>query len=69
VRTGEPEAIRVSRRRSRRDKLNLDAFGMKDKSLEDAESLPEPDLLAQEIAGDLQTTLEQFSAIAAEVKE
>jgi type I restriction enzyme M protein len=40
-----------------------------DKSLEDAESLPEPDVLVQEIADDLQTALEQFSAIAAELKE
>jgi type I restriction enzyme M protein len=54
---------------AKRDKLNLDAFWIKDKSLEDAESLPEPDVLAQEIADDLQTTLEQFSAIAAELKE
>jgi type I restriction enzyme M protein len=32
--------------------------------LEDAESLPEPDLLAQEIAYDLLTALEQFSSLA-----
>ena len=52
----------------KRDKLNLDIFWLKDKSLEDSENLPEPDVLAQEITDDLQTALEQFSAIAAELK-
>ena len=36
---------------------------------EDSEDLPEPDVLAQEIADDLQTALEQFSSIAAELRE
>ena len=53
---------------AKRDKMNLDIFWLKDKSLEDSENLPEPDVLAQEIADDLQTALEQFSAIAAELK-
>jgi type I restriction enzyme M protein len=52
----------------KRDKLNLDIFWLKDKSLEDSENLPEPDVLAQEIADDLQTALDQFSAIAAELR-
>ena len=39
------------------------------RSLEDPEDLPDPDVLAQEIADDLQTALEQFSAIAEELKE
>jgi type I restriction enzyme M protein len=52
----------------KRDKLNLDIFWLKDKSLEDSENLPEPDVLAQEIADDLQTALDQFAAIAAELK-
>ena len=50
---------------ARRDKLNLDIFWLKDKSLEDAESLPEPDELAQEIAVDLQAAMEMFASIAA----
>jgi len=54
---------------AKRDKLNLDIFWIKDKSLEDAESLPEPDVLAQEIADDLQTALELFGAIANELRE
>ena len=53
---------------AKRDKLNLDIFWLKDKSLEDSENLPEPDVLAQEIADDLQTALDQFAAIAAELK-
>jgi len=53
---------------AKRDKLNLDIFWIKDKSLEDADSLPEPDVLAQEIADDLQTALELFGAIANELK-
>ena len=52
----------------KRDKLNLDIFWLRDKTLEDSENLPEPDVLAQEIADDLQTALEQFAAIAAELK-
>lgn len=52
----------------KRDKLNLDIFWLKDKSLEDSDNLPEPDLLAQEIADDLQTALERFSAIAGGLK-
>ena len=51
----------------KRDKLNLDIFWLRDKSL-DSENLPEPDVLAQEIADDLQTALEQFASIAAELK-
>jgi type I restriction enzyme M protein len=54
---------------AKRDKLNLDIFWIKDKSLEDAENLPEPDELAQEIADDLETALEQFRAIANSIEE
>jgi type I restriction enzyme M protein len=54
---------------AKRDKTNLDVFWLKDKSLEDAEDLPEPDVLAQEIADDLQTALEQFSTIAGKLKQ
>jgi len=53
---------------AKRDKLNLDIFWLRDKSLEDAEGLPEPDVLAQEIADDLQAAMEQFAAIANELK-
>jgi type I restriction enzyme M protein len=52
----------------KRDKVNLDIFWLRDKSLEDSDDLPPPDILAQEIADDLQTALEQFTAIAEKVK-
>jgi type I restriction enzyme M protein len=48
----------------KRDKVNLDLFWLKDKSLEDSEDLPDPDLIAEEIADDLQTALDQFRSIA-----
>lgn len=48
----------------KRDKLSLDLFWIKDRSLTDAEALPAPDVLAQEIADDLETALEQFTKIA-----
>lgn len=54
---------------AKRDKFNLDIFWIKDKSLEDAENLPEPDVLALEIAEDLQTAMELFASIAAELKD
>ena len=52
----------------KRDKLNLDIFWLKDKSLEDSENLPEPDVLAQEIIDDLENALEQLRGVAAELK-
>jgi type I restriction enzyme M protein len=52
----------------KRDKVNLDIFWLKDNSLEDSEDLPAPDVLAQEIADDLQAALEQFQAIAEKVR-
>lgn len=46
-----------------RDKVNLDIFWLRDESLEDSANLPEPDVIAQEIADDLQSALDQFEAI------
>jgi len=54
---------------AKRDKLSLDLFWLKDESLADSESLPEPDVLAAEIADDLQAAMEQFSSIASELEE
>ena len=48
----------------KRDKMSLDLFWIKDESLEDSASLPDPDVLAQEIVEDLQDALEQFGGIA-----
>lgn len=49
----------------KRDKLNLDIFWIKDKSLTDAAALPPPDIIANEIADDLQESLDLFTKIAA----
>lgn len=52
----------------KRDKVNLDIFWLKDDSLEDSASLPDPDVIAQEIADDLQSALDQFEAILGDVR-
>jgi type I restriction enzyme M protein len=46
-----------------RDKVSLDIFWLKDESLEDSENLPDPDVLAKEIAENLETALDQFTGI------
>jgi len=46
-----------------RDKCSLDLFWLKDDSLLDAESLPDPDVIAEEIAEDLRSALEQIEGI------
>ena len=46
-----------------RDKVSLDIFWLKDESMEDSANLPHPDILAREIADDLESALEQFSSI------
>ena len=47
-----------------RDKLSLDLFWITDDSLTDMDSLPAPDVIAAEIADDLEAALAQFSKIA-----
>jgi len=47
-----------------RDKASLDIFWLRDKSLEESDNLPNPDVLAQEIVEDLKAALEQFREIA-----
>ena len=47
-----------------RDKLSLDLFWLRDESLEDAEDLPDPDVLAAEIVENLRDALAQFEAVA-----
>lgn len=50
----------------KRDKLSLDLFWIKDKSLTDTDSLPSPGYHSvTEIADDLEAALEQFTKIAA----
>ena len=48
----------------KRDKLSLDLFWIKDNSLTDTDSLPPPDVIAAEIAEDLEAALAQFTKIA-----
>jgi len=50
-----------------RDKCNLDIFWLKDESLEDSASLPEPDVIIVDIIEDLRTVLEQLEEIAGDV--
>src|SRR5437762_119860 len=54
---------------TKRDKLNLDIFWLKDESLEDSANLPDPDIIAQEIVEDLQAALAQFAEIASDLKK
>jgi type I restriction enzyme M protein len=46
-----------------RDKVSLDLFWLRDESLEDSANLPDPNILAQEIADDLRSALEQIEDI------
>ncbi len=48
----------------KRDRANLDLFWLRDESLEGADDLPAPEVLAMGIVEDLRAALEQFSAIA-----
>jgi len=52
----------------KRDKLNLDIFWLKDEALEESANLPPPDVIAAEIAADLEAALEQFATIAEDLK-
>jgi type I restriction enzyme M protein len=54
---------------TKRDKLNLDTFWLKDESLEDSANLPDPDVIAAEIVEDLEAALQQFAAIANYLKK
>lgn len=45
--------------------VSLDLFWIKDKSLTDTDALPAPDIIAAEIADDLEAALKQFTKIAA----
>lgn len=49
---------------TRRDKVNLDIFWLKDDALEESANLPAPEIIAADIAADLSAALEQFATIA-----
>jgi type I restriction enzyme M protein len=52
-----------------RDKCSLDIFWLKDESLEDSANLPEPHVLAEEIAEDLRSALEQVEGVLADLQQ
>jgi type I restriction enzyme M protein len=52
-----------------RDKTSLDIFWIKDKSLADLDSMPDPDILASEIIDNLETAMESFREILAELAQ
>jgi type I restriction enzyme M protein len=47
----------------KRDKTSLDIFWLKDESLEDTENLPPPEVIAQEIADNLETALDSINEL------
>lgn len=53
---------------TQRDKANLDITWLKDESLEDTANLPPPDVIAREIAENLQSALEQFNSISEDLE-
>lgn len=50
---------------TKRDKINLDIFWLKDDSLEDPDLLPPPDEIAAEIVESLEAALDRFRKVAA----
>ena len=52
-----------------RDKASLDIFWLRDESLEDSANLPDPHILAGEIAKDLESALEQIREILGDLAE
>jgi len=52
-----------------RDKCSLDIFWLKDNSLEDSSKLPDPHLLAAEIAEDLRSALDQIDSILGDLQQ
>lgn len=52
----------------KRDKVNLDIFWLKDEALEESANLPAPEVIATDIAADLEAALEQFATIAEDLK-
>jgi type I restriction enzyme M protein len=53
---------------SSRDKASLDIFWLRDDSLEDSANLPEPHVLAEEIAEDLRTALAQVEDVLGDLQ-
>src|SRR3984957_6346815 len=54
---------------TKRDKVNLDIFWLKDDALEESANLPAPEIIAADITADLEAALDQFAQIAADLKK
>jgi type I restriction enzyme M protein len=52
-----------------RDKCSLDLFWLRDESLEDSASFPEPHVIAQEIADDLRSALEEIEDVLGDLQQ
>jgi len=52
-----------------RDKVSLDLFWLRDESLEDSAYLPDPHILAQEIADDLRSALGQIEDVLVDLEQ
>ena len=53
----------------KRDKTSLDIFWIKDKSLADLDSLPDPDVLAADILDNLQAAMDSFNELMATLQK
>ena len=53
---------------TKRDKVNLDNFWLKDDAPEESANLPAPGIIATDITADLESALEQFATIAEDSK-
>ncbi len=53
---------------TKRDKVNLDIFWLKDDALEESANLPAPKIIAADIMADLEAALEQFATIAEDLR-
>jgi type I restriction enzyme M protein len=54
---------------TKRDKVNLDIFWLKDDALEESANLPAPEIIAADITADLEAAMEQFATIADDLKK
>jgi type I restriction enzyme M protein len=54
---------------TKRDKVNLDIFWLKDDALEESANLPAPEIIAADITADLEAAMEQFATIAEDLKK
>ena len=61
--------VHATTRSSRATRCSLDLFWLRDESLEDSANLPDPHILAQEIADDLRSALGQIEDILGDLEQ